>query len=308
MKARPLLVSVLTLVSLLIGSGAAFALEPIVVVATDKSELGPAASEDFLAWFVPTRHGSNVWAQALDGGEAFRVNPPGTVAFTGGIEGSILVYQVAGRGENPDLAMVDLATGVELDVPEGINTRRGEGSPSISGDHILFGRFARGASSVILFDTTTGTSEVIYERAQRERRFYDIIPTQVNANFAVWQQVVFSTRTGDFVAGDVFLYDIATGMTTKISAGVDVWEYGPSVSADGTVFFGRSSFACGQDATIVQRAPDGTETVIYTLPQRRDFGFSFAADNADGTTDVYFDRGSCRGPDFGDIVVLPSVD
>lgn len=73
------------------------------------------------------------------------------------------------------------------------------------------------------------------------------------------------------------------------------------------MFFGRSSFACGQDATIVQRAPDGTETVIYTFPQRRDFSFSFAADNADGTTDVYFDRGSCRGSDFGDIVVLPSV-
>jgi hypothetical protein len=57
----------------------------------------------------------------------------------------------------------------------------------------------------------------------------------------------------------------------------------------------------------VQRAPDGTETVIYTFPQGRDFSFSFAADNADGTTDVYFDRGSCRGADFGDIVVLPGI-
>lgn len=157
--------------SLLVGSGAAFAVDPVVVVATDKPELGPAASEDYLAWFVPTRHGSNVWARALDGGEAFRVNPPGTVAFTGGIEGSILVYQVAGPDENPDLAMVDLATGAELDVPEGINTRRGEGSPSISGDHILFGRFARGASSVILFDTTTGASEVIYEEGAEGTSF-----------------------------------------------------------------------------------------------------------------------------------------
>ena len=60
MKARLLLVSVLTSVSLLVGSGAAFAVDPVVVVATDKPELGPAASEDYLAWFVATRHGSNV--------------------------------------------------------------------------------------------------------------------------------------------------------------------------------------------------------------------------------------------------------
>ena len=49
MKARLVSVSVLSLVSLLVGSGAAFAGDPVVVVATDKPELGPTASEDHLA-------------------------------------------------------------------------------------------------------------------------------------------------------------------------------------------------------------------------------------------------------------------
>jgi hypothetical protein len=294
----------------MVSAASALAVEPVVVVATDKPELGPAASTTYLAWFVfsPKFH-ANVRAQAIGSDTSFRVNPRGTSAFTGGIEGSTLIYQLSTSGKKPDLAMVDLSTRTDLDVPDGVNTNAAEFAPSISGSHLLFGRGIRHGASVVLFDTSTATSQVVYSKTETERRVFDIIPIQVNGNYAVWQQAIFSRRTGKFITGDVFLYDIAAATTTKIpkSDPERSWLYGPSVDADGTVYFGRSSNACGENAQLVSRQLDGTETVLYEFPTNRDFGFSFAVDNADGTTDVYFDRGSCRGSDFGDIVKLPGV-
>jgi hypothetical protein len=79
------------------------------------------------------------------------------------------------------------------------------------------------------------------------------------------------------------------------------------VDQDGIVYFGRSSFACCENAQLISRQLHGTETVLYEFPANRDFQFSIAVDNADTTTVVYFDRASCRGADFGDIVKLAGV-
>jgi hypothetical protein len=86
-----------------------------------------------------------------------------------------------------------------------------------------------------------------------------------------------------------------------------VWEYGASVSADGTVYFGRSNPSCGENAELVQRTPDGMETTVYAFPLGEDFTFSSVVDNQDGTVDIYFDQGSCTGADWGDIWKLPGV-
>jgi hypothetical protein len=248
-----------------------------------------------------------VWVQPIGSDEAFRVNPPGTFAFTGGVDGSTMVYQLSDpREAKPDLAMMDLDTRTALDVPEGVNTRRVEYAPTISGDHILFGRGIRRGASVVLFDTSTGESEVLYARRHTDRRSFDVVPTQVNGNFAVWQQAIYNAR-GRFLGGDVWLYDIAAGSSTRIPSDREVWEYGPSVSADGTMYFGRSNLSCGENAEVIQRLPDGSESTLYTMRSGEDFNFSFAVDDTNGTTDVYFDMGSCTGDDWGNIWKLPGV-
>jgi hypothetical protein len=246
---------------------------------------------------------------AIGDDSSFRVNPKGTGAVTGGIDGSTLIYEWFSPDRKSDLAMVDLSTRTELDVPDGVNTNTGEFSPSISGSHLLFGRDIRRGASIVLFDTTSATSEVIYSKTDTDRRSFFILPIQVNGNYAVWQQATFSRRTEQVIRADVFLYDIAAATTTRI-AKTDPDRpslYGPSVDQDGVVYFGRSSFACGENAQLVSRQLDGTETVLYEFPTNRDFQFSIAVDNADNTTDVYFDRANCRGADFGDIVKLAGV-
>ena len=309
MKARLLLALACAFGTIMVSATPALAVEPVVVVDTERPELGPVASASFLAWFVfsPSFH-SSVRAQATGSDTSFRVNPKGTNAFTGGIDGSTLIYEIQFPGEKDDLAMVDLATQTELDVPDGINTNGHEYSPGISGSHILFGRGFRN-SRIVLFDTTTSESQVVYTKSETDRRYFQVLPTQINGNYAVWQQTVFSKRTNEVVGLDVFLYDIAAGTTTKLpeTDPERPSHYGPSVDAGGTVYYGRSSFACGENAELISRALDGTESVVYAFPTGRDFSFSFALDNAGGTNDVFFDGTRCRGSDFGDIWKLPGV-
>jgi outer membrane protein assembly factor BamB len=311
MRARMLLVVGCAFATFVGTATPALAVEPVVVVDTDKPEVGPAASTTFLAWIEHSGRAlkPNVRAQAIGDDTSFRVNPQGTSAFTGGIDGSTLIYEQFSRDEPSDLVMVDLSTQTELDVPEGVNTSRVEFSPSISGSHLLFGRTIRHGAEIILFDTTTSTSEVVYSRTRTERREFFILPIQVNGNYAVWHQATLSTRNGNLISADVFLYDIAAATTTKIPK-TDPDRavlYGPSVDSDGTVYFGRSSPACGKNAQLVSLQLDGTETVLYEFPLNRDFQFSVAVDNSNNTTDVYFDRANCRSDDFGDIVKLAGI-
>jgi hypothetical protein len=205
--------------------------------------------------------------------------------------------------------MVDLSTQTELEVPDGVNTDAVEYSPSISGSHLLFGRRIPHGGQVILFDTSTDTSQVIATRTDTEKRFKFVLPIQVNGNYAVWEQSDVKRKTGEPISTDIILYDIAAATTTKLPK-TDPERpslYGPSVDQDGTVYFGRSSFACGENAQLVSRQVDGTESVLIAFPTNKDFRFTSAVDNPDNTTDIYFDRANCRGDDFGDIWKLPGV-
>jgi hypothetical protein len=149
---------------------------------------------------------------------------------------------------------------------------------------------------VIVADIATGSQTVLFSRVDTDRRYFVVVGGQINGQYAVWSTILLS-RTG-LLGGDVWLHDLATSTTTKISAGRSSWEYGASVSGDGTVYFGRSPVGCGQDAQVVARALDGSETVLYTVPAGRDFNSTFAGDEAGGTTDVLFDLGNCDGTDI----------
>src|SRR5207342_357841 len=102
---------------------------------------------------------------------------------------------------------------------------------------------------------------------------FDIQAIQMNGNYVVWQKLVFSkTRDGRAIQPigvDVFLHDVAAATTTKIPSAEDVWQYGPSVDAEGTIYFGRSTSECDENAQMIERQIDGTESVIHTFAHRR---------------------------------------
>lgn len=286
----------------------ALAVEPVAVVVTDATETGPAATDTYLAWMVQRvgRHTfhSNVWVQPLDGGTATRINPPGTTAFTGAIYGTTLAYELDDE-TGADIVFYDLVAQAEIEVPEGVNTNFLEFSPRLSGTNLMFVRVRRHSSSVILFDIAASTSTVLYTKANTDRRFFVVIPDQLNGNYATWSQIAVGPK--GVRGGDVWLHDISSGTTSKVPNTAGTWQYGSSVDSAGTVYFGRSNLNCGETAQVIERQLDGTETVLYDLPDGRDFRSTYAVDRPGGSTDVYIDEGNCAGKDNGDILRLEGI-
>jgi hypothetical protein len=285
---------------------------PVVVIVTHRSETGPAVSDQWIAWQeqrqTARRFLSNVFVAPLsDTTQRTRVNPRGTLAFTGGIDGDTLAYELD-SDTGADIVFYDIQNDMQTDPPAGVNTERfAEYQPRLSAGYLLFLRLHRDHQDLILYDRDADRFSTIDTfRNGTRRRVRIVVPDQVNDDYAVWNDIVLNARTGAVTGGDVFLYEIASDDVTRLPHRPRQWQYGPSVDDEGTVYFGRSNLACGQTARLMQRTLDGTTTVVYDLSRGRDFQFSYAVDQG-ATTDVYLDEGDCRGGDYGDIYSIPGL-
>ena len=300
------IIVVIALITVGLMATPANAVTPVVVVATPKIELVPKASTTFLAWTqVSTSYStSSVKAEAI-GGTPFSVSAKGVQTAVGGIDGSTLIYSEYSQGG--DIALFDLATKTALPVPSGVNTKANEEALGISGSHLLFARVFNFHYSIVLFDTSTGTSLVLYSHKDTSRRIASLGGAQLNGNYVTWGQYVFTSAPSyREVRCDVTLYDIAAATAMKVPNPDKKCQSGPAVSADGTLYFDRSGLNCGQHAKVIKQPLGGTESVVYALKNGHDFFSATAVDNGDGSTDLYFDPERC-GTDGGDIWKLPGV-
>ena len=123
----------------------------------------------------------------------------------GGIDYPLVAYQRFQNGRG-DIELYDLSTGTHPPVPAGVNTRKYEWHPSISGDWLLFGRADRRLTSIVLHNMTTGEERVL-DRG-KVRRLY-LQPDRVNGNWATY------TRCRRTIC-NVVRYDIATKTKTTL--------------------------------------------------------------------------------------------
>ena len=214
----------------------------------------------------------------------FRVNGRGE-GFAGGIDGTTLIWQRVRDGQS-DLRLFDLASHTRS-IPVGVNTRRSEFGPTISGDWILYGQTWGRAPNwrVILHNTSTSETRILDERVNRPHT--QVSPAQVNGDYATWESINYHTS-----ALNVFLYQISTATTTKLPRPTGKLQYAPSVTPDGTVFYFRSGFGCGHD--VLREYAAGVDTPVAVLPRGYDaLTNTFAVDEGGGVTSVYFDRVQC---------------
>jgi len=267
---------------------------PVPVKAGPRNEVAPAAGGDYFAWAKSRRGRPNVydvWAQR--GTETpFKVNSRGTTGWTGGFGGSRLVYQQVRGGRQSDIRFFDVQTR-RRSQPSGVNTKRWEWAPTISGDWLLFGRGVTSGSStqqIILRNLATGEQRVL--DALRNSRAY-VEPGQVNGNYAVW------TRCSPSSDCDVFRYDIATRKKARMPRTGQVLS-GPSVAVSGTTYYGRTSHGgCGAGAELVKTSVDGATVVLYSFPETQDVGHTYAVVSPVRppvqTPRIYFERVTCSG-------------
>jgi hypothetical protein len=278
---------------------------PVPVKASPRNEVTAAAGGDYFAWAKSRRRHPglyDVWAQR--GTEApFKVNAPGTYGWAGGIDGTRLVYQEVRNGLQSDIRFFDLATR-RNSRPAGVNTKRWELAPTISGDWLLFGRgmnYSSSTQQVILRDLATGEQRVL-DRLRNKRAF--LAPGQVNGNYAVWTRCVPTDC-------DVFRYDIAARTKTPMPRTGQVLS-GPSVTASGTTYYGRTTHGgCGAGAELVKTRLDGTTVVLYSFPGGQDLGSTYAVliprPPDLETTRIYFEQVTCSGSRY-DIYSIDDVE
>lgn len=279
-------------VGLLAGSMTAShaALTPTPVIATRADEFHPAASTDYIAWVQWNGRQSLAYAQARSGGAIVRVNAQRTQGFVGSIDGTTLVYQQFSFTTGvSDVYSFDLLTHAraKIAVP---GPDRWEYSPRASGDWLMFGRSYPSSDDLRLYLTNLTTHETrLLASTGNPRRA--LTPGQVNGNYAVYE--VDAANKKRTTSCEVVLYDIGADTKSTIVNPGQKCQFAPSVNPSGTVFFGRSGFGCGKNSSLRQLPLGGSVSTLVTFPAGRDFYSSYALDNGDATTDVFYDPATC---------------
>jgi hypothetical protein len=279
----------------LIAVGVAAAVNPVAVKTSARNEIRPAVLGDWLAWSesrAARPRTFDVWAQR-GAAAPVKVNIGGTQGYTGGIDGSRLVYQQIRRRQS-DLRLYDLIAGKHDVLKAGINTRGWEWHPTVSNDWLLFGRgrpFTRAAQTIVLRNLVTGEQRVL-DRLRSRRGI--LAPGQVQGSFAVWM------RCSPHPQCRIMRYEASSRTTVQLPSPAGKIVYSPAVNASGTTYYGRSAQGCGNGVELVKHTIAGPAQVLVSLPAGEDLKFAYATTTRGKPpreltiTRVYYDRVVCR--------------
>src|SRR6188472_1374553 len=262
------------------------------VLTTKAYEFNPAATDTYISWNGISNRHYVVYAKPF-GGSRFRVNPKGTNAWNGSIDGTTLIYQVYVHSKDrSDVYSYDLVTKTRTKIGKPVSTDRWEYDPVGSGDWVMYARYFRNADrKIYLYNTNTHELRTL---ASTSGRAWSLTPSQVNGNYAVWEKAKY--RHSNTLGCDVFLYDTAGGTKTKLANPNDRCQYSPGVNPAGTVFFARSGLGCGKNVVLREQALAGSATTVGTIRAGHDVTSLYAVDHGDTTTDLYYDPVSCTKP------------
>jgi hypothetical protein len=284
----------------------ASALAPVRIQAGPEDQLLPYANDTYLGWTQNStgRPGHyDAFAEPLGTTSRTRLNAVGTAGWMGGFDPgtNTSIYQQTERGRS-DLFFYDLDTRTRTEVP-GVNTLRWEWGPKISSSYILFTRdtLAAGTSRLILFDRALSQATLI---ATVDESRATLWTGAVGERYATWTVCTFRTC-------NAFYYDIADSSTHRLADPNGRPQYAPVIDeADGSLYFVRSGFGCGQTVTVRKGSVGSADsTVLAALPDGvdTDVRMSLTLNAGSGGTDLLFVRYRCAQRQ-GDIYALRSVD
>lgn len=198
----------------------------------------------------------------------------------------ITVVHGSGSNEGPAVAdrwfaTVNLGTRKLSVLPRPFNAEhRFEWRPSLSGPRLLYGSidFADQRYSVVLANLRTHAVRVLGS-AQGHAAY--AAPGQVNGRYATW----INCPDNRCIA---YRYDIETTIQMPPVGGAGYWHFGPSVTADGTVYFGVGK-GCANVRLIRWR--NGRTATIYRFPAGKAFLYSYTAETIPPT--IYYDEVAC---------------
>ncbi len=290
-----------------VSAGGVVTIDPVKT--TDKTEYVPAASitmsHSYFAWTQSGRGAEHVLLET-DSAVGVRIDVADYSWVGGFAEGDPrLIFQLANFTGTPDsnVKFYDPVLDKLSAAPGGINTDVWQWSPTYDTDGadmlwILYGenRFATRTSPwrVRVWDEASGVRRTLAEATNRCRC---IFPGTIAYPYASWSK-------GD--PGNVFVYDLGSDVRTKLALPGDRDEHAITVTADGTAYVAQDGGACGTHPKLYRVAPDGTPTLIATLPAGTE-PFSMSTLDTGSGIDLYFDRFACANSNY-DIYVLRGAD
>jgi hypothetical protein len=275
---------------LVAGSAAVAAVTTEAVLDSPAYEVEPALGDGYFAWAQASESHPNHFNVFVrpDGSSRYRVNPAGTEAFAGDIDGTTLVFGQLPRPNHPGgVELYGLVTKVASSPPPGVNTRRNhEAGPKVSGEKLLFARYSNSGGKIFVFDLAT-----------HERTLLDSIASppgyvqtgDVEGNLAAW------IRCRRFAHCQTFVYDLAAETKTRVPNPQHRSQYAVSLADDGTVYFGESTnINCGDSLAIWRYDVGGAREKLFGFRRNRDIAVTTPGETLDGSTTVYYDRFNCN--------------
>jgi YVTN family beta-propeller protein len=240
--------------------------------ASKRQEVGPAGHEGALAWSQTDAPGArHLNAFVERGGNAVRINRPGTEGVVGGFDDGLVSYTERKRGRM-DVFLYDVESGDRRDPGRKVNTRAVEYLPGVSGPWLMFGRYTHGGR---------GRKLLLFNRDTRRIRTLDstrgrspiLIPGQMNDPWAVWFECARQCT--------VYRHNVTTRKTVRVPRAKNTRDVSASVAPDGTVYFERVGPRCGQRASIMRYQPGRRPVVVKIVPGGVEVTATFFSETAD---------------------------
>lgn len=278
---------------------AADAGQPQKVFATRAHEFGQSAVNGAIAWAVDRPVDDYTYAAKVKLGTdpAFRVNPPDTTVEMGGLDlgnplANVLLAYSRSRPIHErqwDIHLYDVEARSQLAVPAGVNTdTKREGSPSVSGDYLLFERGKQ--------RTLFGAKIVLYQISTTDSNTLATAPSggwvsagQVNGDYATYNVCARSWRC------KVYRYRISDQQVTR-APNPDRAAYDASVTDAGVVFYALGSPKhCGYKTRLMRWDGNGAATTVVRFDNGIELGPTSAHVELDNDEIVHFTQVACRG-------------
>ena len=163
------------------------------------------------------------WTQPPPGMEV-QVSTAPTDDIPGKFDGHFLVYEaVRGNGDS-DIFLYDIATGDTTAVATGPAIQR---SPAVSGDHVVYSAYEKGAwnqsdSDLFLFTISTGETTRLTLPG-------DQVNPRISGNLLAWQD-----EPPGRSSVNLMLQDLTTGNRMKVPT--RMWAYNPDISGDQVIW------------------------------------------------------------------------